>query len=168
MSKIKIVEDGDNFKIELEENQIIDLVNSDLSKGLIVLSEKEITFETITKEILYRRETFYIDKNGGIDKLPIGCSIVPHNCYSSKEESEFMLAYLSLMRVAKFLNKKSNNKFKIGDIKYCHRIDDKNKLTINSDSFFTSSVYFETEDIANLATKILGETQIRKALLANC
>ena len=97
--EIVITEEGDELTIEPKNGKVIDLENSDLSKGKIVFKKKEKELPTKWEE-LNKLKGFYIDVFSEIGYMCNGeMSAINRNLFQTKEEAEACLALSQLCQL---------------------------------------------------------------------
>lgn len=135
----------EEIKINIPDGYKIDVENSDLSKGIIILKQKELTYDELCMELRSQSEMmgFYIPTN----------------------KHDKVKAILKLIKTAYYLNEgwEPNWDNEI-ESKYDFFLDHK-KININRMRIHAHSIcYFKSRELAEKAIEILGEDTIRLAL----
>lgn len=159
------------LEINIPDGHEIDLDKSDLSKGIVFFKEvkKKLTYDDIAKELFHNKDGYYITSDADISPCNFGdYPCLECNVAATWEQLESILALNMLCNVAKYLNGGWSPINKRDKYKWCIRIDDiSNELVCETEAKQTSSVYFNTKELAQQAIDILGEEEIRKALTLN-
>ncbi len=159
------------LQINPPEGREIDQNKSDLSKGVIYFKEckKVFSYEDVAKKLFSERETwFFSTENCDIDCNTNGVNqyATPDNC-PTESQLESILALNKLCNVAKYLNGYwlpiADN---MGYVIYSDMLNDEYVVEAGT-NITTSTIYFKTKELAQQAIFILGEEEIRKALMLN-
>ena len=163
------------LNIEIPEGYIVDEEKSDLSKGVLKFKEVEkelMSYEVIAKKMFAENPACYIRDAVTGCIVYVSDGLIGHyegNEATSKEQLESLLALNKLINVAKYLN---GDWFPIErELKWFHGLTAgtvgsfyKDLIISKHESVKYSCVYFKTRTSAEMATKILGEDVIKKAL----
>lgn len=161
------------LQIECPEGYEIDQVNSDLKNGIVKFKKLGISNDILTYEDLafelFKDKGFYLDGDNICEfENDYEDTTISSTDSTTKEQLESILALNKLCNVAKYLNGNWIPNCKdANEPKYYIFIDFKdNKLYISSyHSTWGQGVMFRSEEIAKKAINILGEGEIKKALL---
>lgn len=135
----------EEIKINIPNGYKVDIENSDLSKGIIIFKQKELTYNEICRELTSESKI-------------IGFYIPTNKC--NKVE-----AIVKLIKTAYYLNEgwKPDWTNEI-EAKYSFYLSYK-KIDIDCSFLSSSSIcYFKSRELAEKAIEILGEDTIRLAL----
>lgn len=152
------------IRIAIPKGMQIDKENSTFE--CIKFKKKELTYEDITKELFFHKESYSMDN---IDIYGYSDTINYQEKVMAKSyrQLEKLLAINKLMNVAKYLNGDWNPDWKDHQNKYhiaivLDQIDISSVTALNSEI-----VYFKTKELAQQAINILGEDTIKLALSTN-
>lgn len=161
-----------DLKIECPQGYKIDEEISDLKNGIIKFKKQNLTYEDIAKELFYFQEYYYSDNSGRIlksfEKSNLDIIVRFSNNSITKEQLESILTLNKLCNVAKYLNKEwLPNWHDEYEKKYYISVSLDELLICPVFTTNDGSVYFKSKELAKRAIEILGEKEIKKALILN-